>query len=140
MGFWLFHKRNRNQLLIGGIDIATIHRSTIFIETESLVDSLAFNQDDKVGYFKREDKWLAKDKEDVHKTWRVFPNMLRNEALIKIIHQYSMPDIIYYLFSRNSDYQTVYWSMLEDAVRETFEETRVTCLEDIYEYISSNLI
>lgn len=120
--------------------MATIHRSTIFIETEYLVDSLAFNQDDKVGYFKREDKWLTKDKEDVHKTWRVFPSMLRNEALIKIIHQYSMPDIIYYIFSRNSDYQTVYWSMLEDAVRETFEETRVTCLEDIYEYISSNLI
>lgn len=120
--------------------MATIHRTTIFIETESLVDSLAFNQGDKVGYFKGENKWLTKDKEDVHKTWRVFPEMLRNENLIKIIHQYAMSDIIYYLFDRNSDYQTVYWDMLEHAIKRTFEETRVSCLEDIYEYISSDLI
>lgn len=120
--------------------MATIHRDTIFIETESLDDLLVYNAGDKVGYFKREKKWLTKNKKDNYKMWRVSQDVLRNEALVKIIRQYSMSDIIYYLFRRNSDYQTVYWDMLEHAIKRTFEETRVTCLEDIYEYISSNLI
>ena len=66
--------------------------------------------------------------------------ILRNENFYKFINQYSMSDIIYYLMDKNADYQTVMTDMLIEAIETTFEETRVCCIDDIYNYISENLI
>lgn len=41
---------------------------------------------------------------------------------------------------RNTDYQTVMWEMLVEAVETTFKEARVTCIDDIYEYVVQHLI
>ena len=51
-----------------------------------------------------------------------------------------MSDIIYYLQSKNENYLTVMGEMLTDAVKTTFGETRVICVDDIYKYITGNLI
>ena len=82
--------------------------------------------------------WIAKDSNG--KKWRNLTANLRNENFYKFINQYSMSDIIYYLMDRNADYQTVMTDMLVEAIETTFEETRVCCIDDIYNYISENLI
>ena len=116
----------------------TIKKNSIFIVAETLTDSSAFKKGETIGNYKDGDRWIAKDSNG--KKWNNLLCHLRNESYFKIINQYSMSDIIYYLQSRNADYFTVIWEMLVDAVKITFEETNVTCIGHIYKYVSTNLI
>ena len=116
----------------------TIKRNTIFIECMALTDSEAFGAGECVGNYRKYDMWIAKDSNG--KKWRNLTANLRNENFYKFINQYSMSDIIYYLMDKNADYQTVMTDMLIEAIETTFEETRVCCIDDIYNYISENLI
>lgn len=116
-----------------------IRKDSIFIEVETLTDSSAFKVGDTTGNYKDDNnRWITTDSQG--KRWQNLINHLRNENLFKIINQYSMSDIIYYLQSKNANYYTVMWEMLVEAVKTTFRETRVTCIDDIYKYVSENLI
>ena len=116
----------------------TIKRDTVFIECMALTNSSAFGAGECVGNYRKDDMWIAKDSNG--KKWRNLTANLRNENFYKFINQYSMSDIIYYLMDKNADYQTVMTDMLIEAIETTFEETRVCCIDDIYNYISENLI
>ena len=116
----------------------TIKRNSIFIECVALTDSTAFKAGEHIGNYKTEDGWISKDSNG--KKWRNLTGNLRNENYYKFINQYSMEDIVYYLMDRNSDYQTVLWDMLVEAIETTFKETTIHCIDDIYNYISNNLI
>ena len=116
----------------------TIKRNTVFIECMALTNSQAFGAGECVGNYRKDDMWIAKDSNG--KKWRNLTANLRNENFYKFINQYSMSDIIYYLMDKNADYQTVMTDMLIEAIETTFEETRVCCIDDIYNYISENLI
>ncbi len=115
-----------------------IKRNSIFVVAETLTDSSAFNKGEIIGNYKDDDRWIVKDCNG--KKWQNLLTHLRNDKFYKIINQYSMEDIVYYLQSKNEDYYTVMWEMLVDAIKTTFKETRVTCIDDIYNYISENLI
>lgn len=116
----------------------TIKRNSIFIECVTLTSSQAFGEGECIGNYKKDNMWIAKDSNG--KKWRNLIKNLRNDSYYKFINQYSMSDIIYYLMDRNADYQTVMTEMLVDAIETAFEETRVCCIEDIYNYISEYLI
>ena len=115
-----------------------IKKNSIFVVAETLTDSSAFSKGEIIGNYKDDNRWIAKDSNG--KKWNNLLCHLRNENYFKIINQYSMSDIVYYLQSRNEDFLTVVWEMLVDAVKTTFKETRVTCIDDIYRYVSANLI
>lgn len=116
----------------------TIKRNTVFIECMALMNSSAFGAGEVLGNYKQDDMWITKDSNG--KKWRNLTSNLRNENYYKFINQYSMMDIVCYLMNRNVNYQTVLTEMLVDAIETTFDETRVCCVEDIYEYISKHLI
>jgi len=115
-----------------------IKKNSIFIIAETLTDSSAFNKGEIIGNYKDDNRWIAKDLNG--KKWNILLYNLRNDSFFKIINQYSIEDIVYYLQSKNENYCTVMWEMLVDAIKITFEETRVTCIDDIYRYVSGNLI
>lgn len=116
-----------------------IKRTTVFIEAVTLVNTTALKADEAMGCYKDElNRWVTTDGND--KRWQVLPGNLRNENFCKFVNQYSMSDIIYYLMDRNTDYQTVMWESLVEAVETTFKEARVTCIDDIYKYIIQHLI
>lgn len=116
----------------------TIKRNTVFIECMALTNSNAFGEGELFGNFRQDGKWIAKDSNG--KKWHNLTANLRDEKFYKFINQYSMNDIILYLMERNADYQTVYNGLLIEAIETTFEEAVVCCIEDIYKYISENLI
>lgn len=115
-----------------------IKKDSIFIVAETLTDSSAFKAGETIGNYKDDNGWITTDTDG--KRWKNLICHLRNENFFKIINQYSMSDIIYYLQSKKADYYTVMWEMLVDAVKNTFQETRITCIDDIYKYVSENLI
>lgn len=117
-----------------------IKRNSVFVEVEVLLNNSASKAGDSLAIFKFEDKWVTRDTQG--KCWRMLISILRNEHFFKVKKQYSMSDIIYYLMNRNPDYQTVLWETLERAVNTTFAELRTYGygIEDIYKYISQNLI
>lgn len=115
-----------------------IKNDSIFIVAETLINSSAFKTGEVVGNYKDDNEWIATDISG--KRWQNLISHLRNENYFKIINQYSMSDIIYYMQSKNENYYTVMWEILVDAVKTTFKEARVTCIDDIYNYISANLI
>lgn len=116
-----------------------IKKDTIFIVAETLTDSSAFKAGETIGNYKEcDNRWIVTDSKG--KKWQNLITHLRNENFFKIINQYSMSDIIYYMQSKNENYYTVIWEMLVDAVKTTFRETRITCIDDIYKYVSENLI
>lgn len=116
----------------------TIKRDSIFIECVALTDSNAFGAGECIGNYRKDGMWIAKDSNG--KKWRNLSKNLRNEHFYQFINQYSMNDIIYYLMEKNTDYQTVMWEMLVEAIETTFEEAIIYCIEDVYKYISENLI
>lgn len=116
----------------------TIKRNTIFIECMALTNSSAFGAGEVVGNYKQDNIWMVKDSNG--KKWRNLIGNLRNENYYKFINQYSMMDIVYYLMNRNADYQTVATEILIDAIERTFDEAWICCVEDIYKYVSENLI
>lgn len=116
-----------------------IKRTTVFIEAVTVINTTALKADEVMGCYKDEfNRWVTTDEND--KRWQVLPGNLRNENFCKFVNQYSMSDIIYYLMDRNTDYQTVMWEMLVEAVETTFKKARVTCIDDIYKYIVQHLI
>ena len=115
-----------------------IKKDSIFIVAETLTDSMAFKFGEIIGNYKEDNRWIITDIKG--KKWQNLISHLRNENYFKIINQYSMADIIYYLQSKNENYLTVMWEMLVDAVKTTFQETRINCIDDIYKYVSENLI
>lgn len=115
-----------------------IKKDSIFIVADTLTDSSAFKAGETIGNYKDDNDWITTDADE--KRWKNPICHLRNENFFKIINQYSMSDIIYYLQSKNENYYTVIWEMLVNAVKTTFQETRITCIDDIYKYVSENLI
>ena len=118
-----------------------IHRNTVFIEAKNLVDFNSFNAGNIIGVYRDpyRESWIVVDPNG--QRWCMCTSNLRNENYFKFIHQYSISDIIYKLMEINSDYETVMWDMLEDAVNTTFKEAKeLSSIEDIYKYISKNLI
>lgn len=116
-----------------------IKRDSIFIEAEALTDSNACITGELIGNYKDDSgRWIFVDSNG--KRWQNLTSHLRNENYFDIINQYSMGDIIDYLFRRNLSYQTVMTEMLIDAIQTTFKETRIVCIEDIYSYMVKNLI
>ena len=116
-----------------------IKKDTVFIVAETLTDNSAFKASETIGNYKDDDdRWITIDSQG--KRWQNLISNLRNENFYKIINQYSMSGIIYYLQSKNENYLTVMWEALVDAVKTTFMETRVTCIDDIYKYVSEHLI
>lgn len=117
----------------------TIKRTTVFIEAMAMTDSSAFGAGEAVGNYKDEfGRWIAKDSNG--KKWHNLPSNLRNENFYRFENQYSMSDIIYYLMDKNEDYQTVMWGILVEAVNTAFKEATINCIDDIYRYVSENLI
>lgn len=115
-----------------------IKRNSVLIIAETLTNNSVFNTGEIIGSYKDSNKWITTDSEG--KKWQILINHLRNDNYFKIINQYSMEDIIYYLQSKSENYLTVMWEILVKAVETTFVEIRVTCIDDIYKYISSYLI
>ena len=116
-----------------------IKRDSIFIEAKALTDSSVCITGELIGNYKDDSgRWIFVDSKG--RRWQNLTSHLRNENYFEIINQYSMGDIIDYLFRRNLSYQTVMTEILVDAIRTTFEETRVVCIEDIYRYIVKNII
>ena len=116
-----------------------IKRDTVFIEVMTMTSSSAYEPGEAIGIFKDVDYgWTSKDSKG--NWWHMFIDHIRNENFYKVINQYSMSDIVYYLQERNSDYYTVMWDILVDAIKTTFRETKITCIDDIYKYIATNLI
>ena len=115
-----------------------IKKDSIFIVAEILTDSNAFKAGEIIGNYKDDNRWIAKDLSG--KKWNNLASNLRDRNYFKIINQYSMSDIIHYLQRKNVNYYMVMWEMLVNVVKTTFEETRVTCIDDIYKYVSANLI
>lgn len=115
-----------------------IKKDTVFIVAETLTDTNALKSGEISGNYKDDNRWILTDSQG--KRWQNLISNLRNENFYKIINQYSMSDIIYYLQSKNENYLTVMWEALVDAVKTTFRETRVTCIDDIYKYVSEHLI
>ena len=116
-----------------------IKRDSVFIEAKALTDSNACISGELIRNYKDDSgRWIFVDSNG--KRWQNLTSHLRNENYFEIINQYSMGDIIDYLFRRNLSYQTVMTEMLIDAIQTTFKETRVVCIEDIYRYMVENLI
>lgn len=116
-----------------------IKRDSIFIVTESLTDNSMCNVGEIIGTYKDDaNRWITTDFNG--KKWQSLICHLRNENFHRVINQYSMQDIVHYLQSKNENYFTVMWEMLAGAVKTTFKETRVTCIDDIYKYVLENLI
>ena len=116
-----------------------IKRDSVFIEAMALTDSSACYTDELIGNYKDDfNRWIFVDSKG--KKWHNLTSNLRNDNYFEIVNQYSMEDIIDYLFRRNLSYQTVMTGMLVDAVKTTFKETRVVCIDDIYRYMVKNLI
>lgn len=115
-----------------------IKKDTVFIVAETLTDTNAFKSGEISGNYKDDNGWIVTDSQG--KKWQNLISNLRNENFYKIINQYSMPDIIFYLQSKNEDYLTVMWETLVDAVKTAFKETRITFIDDIYKYVSVHLI
>ena len=122
-------------MLMGNI----IKRDSIFIEAKALTESNACISGELIGNYKDDSgRWIFVDSNG--KRWQNLTSHLRNENYFEIINQYSMGDIIDYLFRRNLSYQTVMTEMLIDAIQTTFKETRIVCIDDIYRYMVKNLI
>jgi len=117
-----------------------IKKDSIFVVAETLTDNSTFKVGMIIGNYKDDvnNRWITTDSNG--KKWQNLICHLRNENYFRIINQYSMSDIIYYLQSKNENYLTVMGEMLTDAVKTTFRETRVICVDDIYKYITENLI
>ena len=116
-----------------------IKRDSIFIEAKALTDSSACITGELIGNYKDDSgRWIFVDSKGIR--WENTISCLRNDDYFEIVNQYSMSDIIDYLLIKNKDCQTVMTEMLVDAIRTTFEETRVVYIEDIYRYIVKNLI
>lgn len=116
----------------------TIKKETVFIETMVLTNSSAFREGEYVGNYKQDGRWIAKDSNG--KKWQNLTSNLRNENFYKFINQYSMPELVQYLRDKVADYYTVAYEFLVTAIETTFEETRMCCIDDIYKYVSKNLI
>ena len=117
-----------------------IKRNTVFMECMSLVDNNVFAAGEMVSVYKIENIWITQDSNG--KYFRVPASLIKNEKFTEVEKRYSMSDIIYYLMDRNTDYQTVCWELLEEAALTAFKEMYFygATLDDIYNYISSNLI
>ena len=115
-----------------------IKKDSIFIIAETLTDSSTFKAGEIIGNYKDDNRWIIKD--STGKKWQNLISHLRNANLFKIINQYSMEDIVWFLRERNENYLTVSYGFLVDAVKTTFQEARVTCIDDVYNYVLENLI
>lgn len=117
-----------------------INRNTVFMKCMSLVDNNVFAAGEMISVYKIENIWVTQDLNG--KYFRVPASLIRNEKFTEVEERYSMSDIIYYLMDRNTDYQTVCWELLEEAVLTAFKEMYFygATLDDIYNYISGNLI
>ena len=116
-----------------------IKKDSIFVVAETLTDSITFKAGMIIGNYKDDvNRWIATDSNG--KKWQNLICHLRNENYFKIINQYSMSDIIYYLQSKNENYLTVMGEMLIDAVKTKFREKTVTYIYDIYMYMSGNFM
>lgn len=117
-----------------------INRNTVFMECMSLVDNNVFAAGEMVSVYKIENIWVTQNLNG--KYFRVPASLIRNEKFTEVEERYSMSDIIYYLMDKNADYQTVDRELLEEAVFTAFKEMYFygATLDDIYNYISGNLI
>lgn len=116
-----------------------IRKDTIFIEAVALTDNQAYVTGEVLGNYKDQyNRWITINSEN--KKYRNLVSNLRNDNMYKVVNQYSLYDIVNWLYMRNTDYQTVYVEMLVDAIKETLENVRCTNLEDMYRYIATNLI
>lgn len=116
----------------------TIKRNTIFIEAIALTNSEAFKTNEIIANFKIDGMWLSKDSNG--KKWRNLTGNLRNEHYYCFVNQYSLNDIIFYFIGKNEDYATVASGFFQEAIETAFNESVITCIDDLYKYISCNLI
>lgn len=116
----------------------TIKRDTIFIEALTLTKSSAFGAGECIGNYKKDGKWITKDSNG--KEWQNLARNLRNENFYQFRQQYSMGEIVQYLRNKCEDYYTVAYEFLQEAVETTFEEIQVRCIDDIYQYVTKNLL
>lgn len=115
-----------------------IKRNSVFIIGECLVDNTAFGEGEVVPFFRSDDRWITIDSNG--KRWRSVVSHMRNENCYRFVEQYTISDIVYYMWDRNSDFQTVFTEILVDAIKETLNTVYCTSLEDVYKHISENLI
>lgn len=116
----------------------TIKRDTIFIETVALTKTCICEAGELLGFYKLENCWATRDSNN--KGYRGLVSHLRNGEYYKFLRQFSMIDIVDYLKFKDENYQTVSDERLVQVIETTFEETKVTCLDDIYNYIKKHLL
>lgn len=115
-----------------------IKHDTIFISVESQISNDYIIEGEVFGLYKTNNVWLHR--QNKCKLLRVTQNIIKNDNYFKVLKQYSMSDIIYYLMDKYPDCQTVMWEMLESVVNTTFDEVSLCTIDDICEYITKNLI
>lgn len=115
-----------------------IEHDVVFISVESQINTDYIIKGEIFGLYKTNNVWLHRQNEG--KLLRAAQNIIQNDNYFKVLKQYSMSDIIYYLLDKHPDCQTVMWDMLEDAINTTFDEACLCTIDDICEYISKNLI
>lgn len=114
-----------------------IKRDTVFIEAVALTESSAFNVDDEVTFFKRDNNWLTRKD---GKYYQTFISHVRNEHFYYVVNQYSIKDIVLMIQNRDESYCSVFWDFFVEAIETTFKETEIKCVDDICDYIMENLI
>lgn len=116
-----------------------IKKDSQVIIAKAKLKTQAFDREETFATYKDEwGTWVMTDSYGHH--WSLLVSQIRNDDLLTILEQHSYSEIIYWLMERNSDYQTVMWDMLIDAIKTTIRETTIGSLEDMYKYISENLI
>ena len=115
-----------------------IKKSSVLLIVRTNVSAEPFSVGEIIGHYRRDGKWMTRD--STGKTWCNLISNLRNPHYFQYLSQYSMDDILNYLLGQDADLQTVCTERLEKAVYDTFLETQITSLPDIYKYIRCNLI
>ena len=119
----------------------TIKRNSILVELMALTNNSAFGGGEVVSCHKdpEDGHWITTDSNG--KKYQSFISHMRNENYYKLINQYSLEDIRYYLYDKYPDMQTVIWEMLRDAIYTALKETGYAMtIDSICKYIATELI
>lgn len=111
----------------------------IFVAVEAQCDfDCGIGAGEILGFHKDDNRWIYIDSNGI--AFAAKTKQLENAKHFRILEQYSMSSIIYYLFDKYPDSQTVTWEILEDAVRTAFNEAWICTIDDVCNYIIKNLI
>lgn len=113
-------------------------RNTVIAEVEHLVGNNAFGVGEVACVHKENGQWIMVDNDG--ERWLVFGSNLRNKDCYRPIKEMSVSDIIYELYERDGDYQTVAWGLLEEAIETALRESKSCSIENVINYIMENLI